>query len=73
MLGRLALVGPGGNLDALARLCEFYQVVETQGCWPESLRHILFLQLSKAGARYAGERRPIALLPVLVNGAVSDP
>eukprot|EP00971_Amphidinium_carterae_P345784 6486915-Amphidinium_carterae.1 len=61
----LALVCPGGSLEALSRLCEFYQVVETQGYWPESLRDILFLQLPKAGARNAGERRPIALLPVV--------
>eukprot|EP00971_Amphidinium_carterae_P093065 1842300-Amphidinium_carterae.1 len=61
----LALVGPGDKLEALERLCEFYQVVETQGYWPESLRDILYLQLPKAGARNAGERRPIALLPVI--------
>eukprot|EP00971_Amphidinium_carterae_P106787 2115291-Amphidinium_carterae.1 len=50
---------------ALTRLCEFYQVVEAQGYWPELLRDILFLQLPKAGAVGAGERRPIALLPVV--------
>eukprot|EP00971_Amphidinium_carterae_P298753 5935591-Amphidinium_carterae.1 len=33
------------------------------GFWPESLRDLLLLQLPKAGAVNAGERRPIALMP----------
>eukprot|EP00971_Amphidinium_carterae_P214635 4259568-Amphidinium_carterae.2 len=49
----------------LQRLAEFYQIVETQGFWPESLRDLLLLQLPKAGAVNAGERRPIALMPVI--------
>eukprot|EP00971_Amphidinium_carterae_P091339 1808099-Amphidinium_carterae.1 len=52
-------------MTALLRLAEFYQIVETQGFWPESLRDLLLLQLPKAGAVHAGERRPIALMPVI--------
>eukprot|EP00971_Amphidinium_carterae_P055364 1091343-Amphidinium_carterae.1 len=61
----LALVRPGEHMEALDRLAEFYQIVETQGFWPESFRDLLLLQLPKAGAVNAGERRPIALMPVI--------
>eukprot|EP00971_Amphidinium_carterae_P298508 5931060-Amphidinium_carterae.1 len=33
------------------------------GHWPQDIREIMYLQLAKEGARDAGERRPIALLP----------
>eukprot|EP00971_Amphidinium_carterae_P050241 990069-Amphidinium_carterae.1 len=38
---------------------------EQQGQWPEELRELLYLQLPKEGATQAGQRRPIALLPMV--------
>eukprot|EP00971_Amphidinium_carterae_P201857 4005256-Amphidinium_carterae.2 len=38
---------------------------EQQGQWPEALRDLLYLQLPKEGAKEAGQRRPIALLPMI--------
>eukprot|EP00971_Amphidinium_carterae_P072782 1439274-Amphidinium_carterae.1 len=38
---------------------------EQQGRWPEQLREMLYLQLPKEGAKEAGQRRPIALLPMV--------
>eukprot|EP00971_Amphidinium_carterae_P331209 6464641-Amphidinium_carterae.1 len=44
-------------------LARFLKVVEQVGRWPLAIREMLYLQLPKEGARDAGERRPIALLP----------
>eukprot|EP00971_Amphidinium_carterae_P049501 975412-Amphidinium_carterae.1 len=44
-------------------LVNFLKVVEATGTWPQDIREMMYLQLPKEGARDAGERRPIALLP----------
>eukprot|EP00971_Amphidinium_carterae_P351074 6491897-Amphidinium_carterae.2 len=49
--------------QALEDLARFLKVVEEQGTWPKAIKEMLYLQLPKEGARDAGERRPIALLP----------
>eukprot|EP00971_Amphidinium_carterae_P051864 1021081-Amphidinium_carterae.1 len=55
----LKLLPPAAVLD----LAQFLKTVELTGVWPEQLREMLYLQLPKDGAREAGQRRPIALLP----------
>eukprot|EP00971_Amphidinium_carterae_P123148 2438481-Amphidinium_carterae.1 len=39
------------------------KLIEADGTWPKAIREMLYLQLPKEGARDAGERRSIALLP----------
>eukprot|EP00971_Amphidinium_carterae_P235124 4665830-Amphidinium_carterae.2 len=50
---------------AIADLATIFKMVETtlSGTWPQAIKEMLYLQLPKEGARDAGERRPIALLP----------
>eukprot|EP00971_Amphidinium_carterae_P140308 2779849-Amphidinium_carterae.1 len=48
-------------------------MVETTGAWPQAIKEMLYLQLPKEGARDAGERRPIALLPQSLAGPVYRP
>eukprot|EP00971_Amphidinium_carterae_P154555 3065123-Amphidinium_carterae.1 len=48
---------------AVLDLAQFLKTVELTGVWPEQLRGMLYLHLPKDGAREAGQRRPIALLP----------
>eukprot|EP00971_Amphidinium_carterae_P033145 652553-Amphidinium_carterae.1 len=48
---------------AISDLANFLKVVEATGAWPHAIKEMLYLQLPKEGARDAGERRPIALLP----------
>eukprot|EP00971_Amphidinium_carterae_P027387 539298-Amphidinium_carterae.1 len=48
---------------AIADLATFLKMVEATGSWPQAIKEMLYLQLPKEGARDAGERRPIALLP----------
>eukprot|EP00971_Amphidinium_carterae_P303920 6039280-Amphidinium_carterae.1 len=43
----------------------FLKNVGATASWPPDLREMLYLQLPKEGAKNAGERRPIALLPQL--------
>eukprot|EP00971_Amphidinium_carterae_P061465 1216714-Amphidinium_carterae.2 len=43
----------------------FYHLCDQQGRWPDQLRELLYLQLPKEGAMEAGQRRPIALLPMI--------
>eukprot|EP00971_Amphidinium_carterae_P264311 5243162-Amphidinium_carterae.2 len=58
-MGEFKLFPPAAVLD----LAQFLKTVELTGTWPEQLREMLYLQLPKDGAREAGQRRPIALLP----------
>eukprot|EP00971_Amphidinium_carterae_P046951 924573-Amphidinium_carterae.1 len=58
-MSELKLLPPAAVLD----LAQFLKTVELTGVWPEQLREMLYLQLPKDGAREAGQRRPIALLP----------
>eukprot|EP00971_Amphidinium_carterae_P031127 612539-Amphidinium_carterae.2 len=44
-------------------LMVFLKCVEVKASWPPALREMLYLQLPEEGAKNAGERRPIALLP----------
>eukprot|EP00971_Amphidinium_carterae_P008746 171952-Amphidinium_carterae.1 len=48
---------------AIDDLAHFLKTVEATGRWPIAIKEMLYLQLPKEGARDAGERRPIALLP----------
>eukprot|EP00971_Amphidinium_carterae_P162416 3219579-Amphidinium_carterae.1 len=58
-MSELKLLPPAAVID----LAQFLKTVELTGVWPEQLREMLYLQLPKDGAREAGQRRPIALLP----------
>eukprot|EP00971_Amphidinium_carterae_P125102 2478732-Amphidinium_carterae.1 len=58
-MSEFKLLPPAAVLD----LAQFLTTVELTGVWPEQLREMLYLQLPKDGAREAGQRRPIALLP----------
>eukprot|EP00971_Amphidinium_carterae_P279337 5545376-Amphidinium_carterae.1 len=49
--------------QAVRDLVLFLKCVEVMASWPPALREMLYLQLPKEGAKNAGERRPIALLP----------
>ncbi len=44
---------------------QLLELVERKGAWPRKLRTIIYVMIPKPGAREAGERRPIALLPML--------
>eukprot|EP00971_Amphidinium_carterae_P269214 5340738-Amphidinium_carterae.2 len=58
-MSEFKLLPPAAVID----LAQFLKNVELTGVWPEQLREMLYLQLPKDGAREAGQRRPIALLP----------
>eukprot|EP00971_Amphidinium_carterae_P205300 4074816-Amphidinium_carterae.2 len=58
-IGELCLL-PDIAIDDLAALLKHVEII---GVWPQDLREMMYLQLPKEGARDAGERRPIALLP----------
>eukprot|EP00971_Amphidinium_carterae_P086314 1708178-Amphidinium_carterae.1 len=49
--------------QAVKDLTTFLKSVEVIASWPPAPREMLYLQLPKEGAKNAGERRPIALLP----------
>eukprot|EP00971_Amphidinium_carterae_P158352 3139194-Amphidinium_carterae.1 len=60
-ISELKSLGP----EAVGRLEVLLCLFEQQGRWPEQLREMLYLQLPKEGAKEAGQRRPIALLPMI--------
>eukprot|EP00971_Amphidinium_carterae_P320180 6364487-Amphidinium_carterae.3 len=49
--------------QAVRDLVVFLKCVEVVASWPPALREMLYLQLPKEGAKNAGKKRPIALLP----------
>eukprot|EP00971_Amphidinium_carterae_P317819 6318007-Amphidinium_carterae.1 len=53
------------GLEAIGKLEVLFLFFEQQGRWPDQLRELLYLQLPKDGAKEAGQRRPIALLPMI--------
>eukprot|EP00971_Amphidinium_carterae_P043876 863398-Amphidinium_carterae.2 len=52
-------------MKAIGALEIFFQFCEQQGQWPDELWELLYLQLPREGATHAGQRRPIALLPMI--------
>eukprot|EP00971_Amphidinium_carterae_P175252 3474120-Amphidinium_carterae.2 len=46
-------------------MASFLNAIESLGWWPEDLQNQLYLMLPKEGATRQGERRPIALFPMV--------